>query len=150
MSVPLMIDEIVMRADPDRVFEAAAYVERWPEFLPHYRWIKLLDPSPQGRIVEMAARRGAIPVRWTSVQSWDSARREVYYDHIAGQTRGMHVVWRVIPDEQEVLVRIIHELQFASPIINSLPGRLITSRFFIRHIAQQTLRHMKRFLEGTR
>ena len=31
------IDEIVMRAAPERAFRFGADVERWPEWLPHYR-----------------------------------------------------------------------------------------------------------------
>jgi ribosome-associated toxin RatA of RatAB toxin-antitoxin module len=127
---------------------SAARIERWPQFLPHYRWIKVLEAAPGGRIVEMATRRGVIPVKWTSVQRWDSERREVYYDHIVGPTRGMHVRWEIVPREDEALVRLIHELHLEVPIVNSPPGRLITSRFFIAHIAGQTLWHMKRFVEG--
>jgi ribosome-associated toxin RatA of RatAB toxin-antitoxin module len=148
MTVPVTVDEIVMRADPDRIFEAAAAIERWPSFLPHYRWVKVLGQAPGGRIVEMAARRGLIPVKWTSVQDWDSERREVYYEHVGGATRGMQVMWEIIPRADEVLVRIIHELRLEVPIVNSPPGRLITSRLFIRHIAGRTLWHMKGFVEG--
>lgn len=148
MKASVTIDEVHMRADPDRIFAAAAEIERWPDFLPHYRWIKMLDQRPEGRVVEMAARRGMIPVKWTSLQSWDSERREVYYDHIGGLTRGMHVVWQIIPEREDVLVRIIHELRLQVPIVNSAPGRLITGQFFVRHIAGRTLWHMKGFVEG--
>lgn len=144
-----MVDEIVMRADPDRIFQAAAQVEHWPEFLPHYRWIKVLGDRPEGRVVEMAARRGIIPVKWTSLQRWDAERREVIYDHIGGATRGMHVVWEIVPQGNETLVRIFHDLHFDIPLVSSAPGRLITSEVFIRHVAGQTLWHMKRFLEGS-
>ncbi len=33
-------DEIVMRAPPERCFRFGADVERWPEWLPHYRWVR--------------------------------------------------------------------------------------------------------------
>lgn len=148
MSFPVTVDEILMRANPDRIFEAAARIERWPEFLPHYRWVKVLGEAPPARVVEMATRRGLIPVKWTSLQSWDSDRREIYYDHIGGATRGMQVRWEIIPRADDVLVRIIHELRLQVPIVNSPIGRLITSRFFIAHIAGRTLWHMREFVEG--
>lgn len=148
MTVSVTVDEIVMQADPDRIFAAARDVERWPEFLPHYRWVKVLGQQPPGRVVEMAARRGVIPVKWTSLQSWDSERREVYYDHVGGPTRGMQVVWEILPQADGVLVRIIHELRLQVPVVSSPPGRLITGHFFVQPIARRTLWHMKRFVEG--
>ena len=33
-------NEIVMRASAERCFQVAADVERWPEILSHYRWVR--------------------------------------------------------------------------------------------------------------
>ena len=57
-----------MRAPFDRIFPLAAEVERWPEILPHYRYVRPV-PDPNGeRRFAMGARRGAIPVSWEAIQ----------------------------------------------------------------------------------
>src|SRR5215510_9036024 len=52
------VDEIVMHAGPERCFRFGAEVERWPEWLPHYRWVRFRRKEGFGTgLVEMAAVR---------------------------------------------------------------------------------------------
>src|SRR5262249_2944657 len=37
------VDERVIRAPSDRIFALAADVERWPDHLPHYRYVRFLE-----------------------------------------------------------------------------------------------------------
>jgi len=53
----LAVDRIVIQAPLGSVFAVASDVERWPEFLPHYRWVRVLERRPGGALVEMAAWR---------------------------------------------------------------------------------------------
>src|SRR5947209_8731537 len=59
-----------MAGSLDRIVALAGDVERWPEILPHYRWVTLLDCGGDHKTVEMAARRGHFPVRWSAVQEF--------------------------------------------------------------------------------
>lgn len=146
----ITIDQIMIKADPDAIFRAAAEVERWPEILPHYRWVRLIGECEDGRVVEMAARRDGIPVKWRAIQTLEPAKRRVYYRHIQGATRGMWVEWSLEPGESGTLVRIVHELTLDVPIVRSPPGKWIVSRVFIRRIAGQTLSRLKLLLETER
>ena len=86
-------NSITMQAPVDRVFAAAADLSQWPVFLPHYRWVRYHERSPERNIVTMAASRKWIPIRWTSEQVVDTAAREVRFRHLKAFTRGMVVVW---------------------------------------------------------
>ena len=44
-------NEIVMNASQDRCFQVAADVERWPEILSHYRWVRFRRRDDFGLIV---------------------------------------------------------------------------------------------------
>ena len=143
------VDEIVMQADADRIFVQAAQVESWPVFLPHYRWVRVLQRTDAEVVVEMAARRGWIPVKWVATQHCDPDNRQIVYHHLQGATQGMRVVWRIQPDEQGgVRVSIVHELTLKLPIIRSFIGKTIVGRFFVKYIAGKTLARMKAVLEG--
>ncbi|MEA2594516.1 MAG: hypothetical protein QOF01_985, partial [Thermomicrobiales bacterium] len=61
-------NRIEIRAGLDRIVELATDVERWPVILPHYRWVTLLEGGGDRKVVEMAARRDRIPVRWRAIQ----------------------------------------------------------------------------------
>src|SRR5215216_6576633 len=44
---------IIMHGPLPRIVELAADVERWPEILPHYRWVTLLAGGGDRKVVEM-------------------------------------------------------------------------------------------------
>lgn len=129
------------------IFETAADLERWPEFLPHYRFIRYLERGDRRNIVIMAAVRSGIPISWTSEQVIDRDRLEVRFHHLKAFTKGMRVVWSFNETPAGVLVQIVHDLQFRVPALAPLADRII-GNFFIHHIAGETLRHMKSHLEA--
>lgn len=144
------VDEILVHADPDLIFRIAADVQDWARILPHYRWVRVLDAHDGYRTVEMAARRGWIPVKWTSIQTVDAVHRRVHYHHVGGLTRGMEVEWIIERDGDRVRVTIVHEMSLTTPVVRSLVGRWITGRFFVHHIAGRTLSRMREIVEEER
>ena len=64
-------NSITMRAPKKSIFETAANLELWPKILPHYRYIRYLERSPDRNVVVMAATRSGIPISWTSEQIID-------------------------------------------------------------------------------
>lgn len=140
------VDEHVVRAAPDDVFRVAADVERWPEILPHYRWVRFREKAGFGEgVVEMAAWRDfAGPLRyptwWVSEMRCDVAARRVWYRHVRGVTSGMDVVWEVDPHPEGAHARIVHEWKGPSwPLIGGLAADLVIGPWFINHIAGRTL-----------
>jgi ribosome-associated toxin RatA of RatAB toxin-antitoxin module len=146
----LTVDEIAMDAPVDVCFRTAADVERWPDLLPHYRWVRFHRKEGFGRgRVEMAARRGfgplAYPVWWVSEMKVDESRPAVLYDHVAGITRGMSVVWSFERLEAgRTRVKIVHDWDGgpAWPLpafARKLIADLIIGPIFIHHVASRTL-----------
>lgn len=135
---------IDIHAPIDRIFELGAFVERWPEFLPHYRYVRLFDdkvtPTGRKRVVEMAAVRDWIPVTWTSIQEHLPAENRILFKHIKGATKGMDVEWRLEQRGDVVRVTIHHDFQPPWPIIGPWAARVVVGQFFIDYIATKTLR----------
>ncbi len=128
------------------IFETAANLELWPKILPHYRYIRYLERSPDRNIVVMAARRSGIPISWTSEQIIDRERIEIRFLHVKAWTKGMHVVWTFFDTADGVLVTISHDLRFRVTALAPLVSPIIGD-FFIHHIANKTLHCMKVYLE---
>jgi ribosome-associated toxin RatA of RatAB toxin-antitoxin module len=153
------VDELVMRAPVEACFRAAADVERWPEILPHYRWVRFQrrDAFGTGR-VEMAARRdfGPLPwpVWWVSEMRLDEDRPAVLYHHVDGITTAMDVEWTFHPRaDGATLVRIVHDWPPgpAWPLpapARRLIGRAVIGPVFIHHVAGRTLAGIRRHVEG--
>lgn len=150
------VDETTTSAPPDAAFRAAADVERWPEILPHYRWVRFHRKEAFGRgRVEMAAWRPfAGPLRWpTWWLSEMEARpdeRRVLYRHVDGITRGMDVVWEVRPlDSGGSHLRIVHEWDGPPwPLIGGFAARRVIGPHFVSAIAGRTLAGVCRAAEA--
>lgn len=147
------VDRTTVRASLDRVFAVAADVARWPEILPHYRWVRVRERTDAGpSVVEMAAWRpfGPLgwPTWWLSEMQTDPVRRRVRYRHIGGITRGMDVEWRVDGRDGEVAVEIVHEWSGPGwPLIGGLAAAWVIGPVFIHGIASRTLAGVRREAE---
>ena len=138
---------LLMHAPADRIFALAAEVERWPERLPHYRYVRRV-PDPNGeRRFEMGARRGSIPVRWEAVQRPRPEQGVIEFEHTGGVTRGMHVAWRLNETDEGVEVSIEHDLRLGWPFVGEPVARWIIGPQFIEAIARRTLRRVKQLAE---
>ncbi len=146
------VDRITIAAPVDRVFRLAAEVERWPDFLPHYRWVRVVERTPTGGVVEMAAWRPfglfRYPTWWVSHMEVLPQQREVRYCHVRGITTGMDVVWRFEPRGDQVDVTIVHEWSGpAWPLISWIAANWVIGPIFIHSIASRTLAGVKREAE---
>ncbi len=141
------INSIIMYAPKRTIFETAANLELWSQILPHYRYIRYLERSPNRNIVVMAATRSGIPISWTSEQIIDPDRLEIHFHHLKALTKGMHVVWTFRDAPGGVLVEIMHDLAFRVNLLTPIANKIIGD-FFIHNIASKTLRCMKSYVEA--
>jgi ribosome-associated toxin RatA of RatAB toxin-antitoxin module len=139
-------NSIIMQAPKMSIFETAANLELWPKILPHYRYIRYLERSPNRNVVVMAARRSGIPIKWTSEQIIDRDRVEVHFHHLKAFSKGMRVVWTFEERPEGVLVTIVHDMHFRIPALAPIAEPIIGD-FFTHNVANKTLRCMKNYLE---
>jgi ribosome-associated toxin RatA of RatAB toxin-antitoxin module len=153
------VDEIVMRGSPERCFRFGADVERWPEWLPHYRRVRFLRRDGFGTgLVEMAAQRmfGPIPwpVWWVSEMTVDERRPVVLYRHVRGITTGMDVEWSFTDrGDGTSLVRIVHDWaegpRWPLPrFLRQLIASTAIGPVFISAVASRTLAGIRRAVEA--
>ena len=140
-------NSILMRAGREEIFETAADLSRWPEILPHYRYIHYYERSPERNVVKMAAVRSGIPISWVSEQWIDRARWEVRFRHLRAFTKGMEVVWTFEETGEGVRVSIVHDLTFRVRGLARLAEAIIGG-FFVGPVAGRTLECMKKYVEG--
>jgi ribosome-associated toxin RatA of RatAB toxin-antitoxin module len=140
-------NSIIMCAPKTAIFETAANLELWPKILPHYRYIRFLERSPDRNVVVMAARRSCIPISWTSEQIIDRTSLEIRFLHLKAWTKGMQVVWTFSDTPDGVVVTISHDLRFRIPVLGPIVSPIIGD-FFIRNVANKTLRCMKTYVEA--
>ncbi len=139
---------IVIAAPPQTIFRLAASTERWPEYLPHYRTVRVLSRNGIAKTIAMAAWRGFVPIAWVAEQTDDPERPAIFFHHVRGWTRGMDVEWRFEPVAGGTRVTIAHTLQFRFPIAAEWLGRHVVAGFFVDYVAGKTLARMKELAEA--
>lgn len=147
------VDQVVMRGPMKDAFRAASEVERWPDLLPHYRWVRFLERAPGGGVVEMSANRPFGPLDWPTwwvSQMWiEPARHAVRYRHIRGVTAGMDVEWTLQDTPDGVNVTIVHEWSGPPwPLIRQPAAAWVIGPVFVHGIASRTLAGLKRAVES--
>ena len=137
-----------MQAPWERIFSLAAQVERWPQILPHYRYVRPVPDSAGERRFAMGARRGAIPVTWEAIQRPMPDRRTIEFVHTGGVTKGMSVSWRFEPVEDGTDVSIEHRLELGWPVIGDFAARHVIGPQFVEAIAGRTLHRIRELAEA--
>lgn len=144
-------NEIVIKAPLHVIYSTAADLERWPDFLSHYRYNRFLSKMPSGGIVKMSAVRTFIPTTWISEYQIDTHKCQLYFKHLKSAmnaTKGMVVYWNFTEVPEGIKVEITHDLELRWPLIGGFVGKYIVGLFFIHHIATRTLAGLKRKVEG--
>ena len=144
----LTTNALEVAAPAQTIYALASDTARWPELLPHYRFVRVLASEGNVRTVEMGAWRDWIPIRWVARQSNDPARPHITFHHLAGWTRGMDVEWRFEPTASGTLVTIEHRLAFRFPVASAWLGEHVVGDFFVHDVAAKTLRRIKELAEA--
>lgn len=139
-------NNIIIEAHRTDIFAVVSDLARWPERLPHYRYVRLIGKDGQRDVLAMSAVRGRIPVSWTAAYEADRDAMELRFEHLTKWTKGMTVVWTLTPTRDATRVEIAHHLKFRVPLLAWLAEPIIGG--FIGAIATRTLDEFKKFVES--
>lgn len=140
----ITIDRRLVRAGVGHVFAHARDVARWPEWLPHYRWVRFREQHDAGGLVEMAAYRPFGPLNyptwWLSRMDIEPGIPKIRFKHVGGITRGMDVAWEFTPSNGGTDVTITHWWDGPSwPLIGRFAASAVIGPVFVHGIASRTL-----------
>jgi ribosome-associated toxin RatA of RatAB toxin-antitoxin module len=150
----ITVDRRLIHADLRRLYGMACDVERWPEWLPHYRWVRFHRRHATGGLVEMSANRPFGPVDWPtwwlSEMTLEPGVPRVRYRHVDGVTTGMDVAWEFAPLGGAVEVTITHRWAGPGwPLIGAFAAAAVIGPVFVHGIASRTLEGIARRAEGS-
>lgn len=145
------VDERVVCAPLATIFALAADVERWPEHLGHYRYVRFHERDARGGgIVEMSANRPFGPIGWPTFWTSEMAVAApgsgapgapwIRFRHVRGVTAGMDVEWSFRQIADATHVRIVHVWNGPRwPLIGGLAAVSVIGPVFVHGIASRTL-----------
>ena len=140
---------VIEIAAPARaVYALASATEKWPEILPHYRYVRVLEDRGATRVMAMGAWQDVFPIRWVAEQTNDPQTPHIAFRHVRGWTRGMDVEWIFEEFARGTRVTLEHRLKFLFPVASEWIGKHVVSDYFVHGVAAKTLARMKVLAEG--
>ena len=160
-------NRIEIQSTFEPLFNRAADIARWPQFLPHYRYVRIEQSSevqgPTSNVInekpwtdsyivaEMAARHYGVPLWWRTIQIPLPQERRIVFKHIGGITKGMDVQWVFTPcdsNENKWRVEIHHQFAPAWPVPGLWFADHVIGNGFVKQVAAKTLQRLKETVEG--
>jgi hypothetical protein len=154
------VDERLVRAPRQTIFDIVSRVEEWPAHLAHYRYVKFRERNADGGgLVEMSAYRpfdlgvGALvrinwPTWWLSMMSVDRSAFSIRFRHVGGITKGMEVEWSFKTHPDGTHVRIVHAWDGPRwPLIGVFAASTVIGPVFVHGIASRTLAGLAKVAE---
>jgi ribosome-associated toxin RatA of RatAB toxin-antitoxin module len=151
----MTVDEAWVGVNPQVMFDLARDVERWPQLLSHYRYVRFRERHTDGGgLVEMSANRpfGVMrwPTWWLSLMNADPRAPAIRFRHLEGITTGMDVEWTFIPEHGGTRVRIVHAWDGPHwPLIGPVAATHVIGPVFVHGIASRTLAGLAAVAERT-
>jgi ribosome-associated toxin RatA of RatAB toxin-antitoxin module len=145
------VDERIVRAPIQSMFELASRVEEWPSHLSHYRYVRFRERRADGGgLVEMSAYRpfdlpvGRLrinwPTWWLSEMAVDRKKPSIRFRHVGGITKGMDVEWTFVRASSGTHVRIVHVWDGPRiPVVGVWAAMFVIGPVFVHGIASRTL-----------
>src|SRR5947207_6236705 len=130
--MPRVENEIVINAGVETVYRTAKDVERFPEFMPDVKSLRVLERSEEGRhtVVEWV---GLIPefkltVKWVEEDHWDDAAHTCDFQLVSGDFKSYSGRWQFVPAPGGTRFLSVVEYEYDIPLIGPMIKGLILKK----------------------
>lgn len=130
--MPRVENQITIAADVETVYRTAKEVERFPEFMPDVKSIRVLERSDDDRrtVVEWV---GLIPefkttVKWVEEDRWDDAAHTCEFTLVRGDFKSYGGQWRFEPAPEGTRFTSVVDYEYDIPLIGPLIKALIKKK----------------------
>jgi ribosome-associated toxin RatA of RatAB toxin-antitoxin module len=139
--------EVIINANLTKVFDISADIEKYPEFIPVYKEVKILERKGNTLIVQRIGIVNNKQVRWKS-EIKINPYHSIEAVQLQGPLKGMKVVWQFERiDNEKTKIILIHYIVYKKiPILGKLITRFIIANI-IKKIAEETLEAIKNRVE---
>ncbi|MFH0775444.1 MAG: SRPBCC family protein [bacterium] len=134
---------IYIKAKRDMVFSVVSDFEAWPQFIPTYKEVKVIERKGNKMVIERKGSVGGREVLWKSEAELFPPDL-IKSRQIVGPIPDMEIEWLFEDLGEETRIRLIHSFHYKKPpLIGWVIGRLIVKRV-VSAMAQKTLEAIKK------
>ncbi|MEW6606211.1 MAG: SRPBCC family protein [bacterium] len=138
---------IIINKDIDKVFEIATDFERYPEFIPTYKKVKIIEKNADNIIIERSGMAGGKEITWRSLVKLEK-NKSITAEQLAGPIPGMKIEWLFEEVGNTTKITLIHNFEYKKiPLIGPIIGKFIVAKIVYK-MADDTLKAIKNRVEA--
>jgi ribosome-associated toxin RatA of RatAB toxin-antitoxin module len=126
----LVVSEIIVNADPKAVFKIAREVEKFPDFMPDVKSVKLIERRDDGyaRSSWVALAKVASinkEVKWIEDEWWDADSLTSKFEQVEGDYKHYFGGWSFTETENGTRVKLTVDFDLGLPLIGPMIVKLL-------------------------
>lgn len=147
--MPRVESSIIINGHIDKVYECAKDVERFPDYMPDVKDVKIIERGENGRVVtEWTAY---IPdfkmsVKWTEEDLWDDEAKRCDFKLVKGDYTAYSGFWTFDPVDGGIQFDSVVDYEYNIPLIGALIQGLVQRK--VQENVDQILSAVKGKVEG--
>jgi ribosome-associated toxin RatA of RatAB toxin-antitoxin module len=127
--MPRVENSLVIGSDVDTVYRTAKDVERFPEFMPDVKSLRVLERSEDGRrtVVEWVGLIAEFKttIKWIEEDRWDDAAHTCDFQLVRGDFKSYSGRWEFTPTVDGTRFVSVLDYEYDIPLIGPLIKKLI-------------------------
>lgn len=128
--MPIVTAEVNIAASPERVYQLAKEVERFPEFMPDVESVEVLSREGSATLTRWVGKVKEFnrTIHWTEQDRWFDEEMRCEFEQTEGDFSLYRGTWEFRPDQGGTFVSLHLEYDYHVPLIGSLLQRVIFNK----------------------
>lgn len=143
--MPVIEEMIAIKGDGARVYQLVKDVERYPQFIPDVKAVRILSADRAARITKWHAIIDGVEFRWLERDELDDSNWTVKYQLLEGDLEKFEGEWRVRAENDHVIVTLLIDYELGIPAFEEVMGPLLFEKVLMN--ARNLLRGIKQEAE---
>ncbi|MCX6645162.1 MAG: SRPBCC family protein [bacterium] len=147
----IVISEIDINSDPQKVFKIASQVEKFPDYMPDVKKVELIDRKDDGysrtswvALAKIASINNEI--KWIEDEWWDSGTLSSKFEQVEGDYKHYHGDWAFTKTADGTHVKLTVDYDLGLPLIGPMIFKLLDN--LTRNNLDSMLKAIKERAEG--
>lgn len=143
--MPVIEETIVIKGDGARVYQLVKDIERYPQFIPDVKAVRILSADQAARITKWHTIIDGVEFRWLERDELDDANWMVKYRLLEGDLEKFEGEWRVKAENDHTVVTLFLDYELGIPAFEEVMGPLLFEKALMN--ARNLLQGIKREAE---
>lgn len=128
--MPIVTAEVNVAAPPEKIFQLAKGVEKFPDFMPDVESVEVLSREGNNTLTRWVGKVKEFnrTIRWTERDRWFDEEMRCEFEQTEGDFSVYRGIWVFRPDQEGTFVSLHLEYDYHVPLIGSLLKRVIFNK----------------------